>query len=136
MSKNTLTDLANSPKLAIAQTQGVGGILARLWRIILYDRYLTNQGRYNLSLLDSYCQEYVRRQQATLTTESASNYINAGNLRRELYSPKHTWRTFIKALKVIQVNHLKITVTLTFKNGQRTEHFTEVKLAEVTDDGE
>jgi hypothetical protein len=121
---NELTALLQDRSKGVHATKGIGGLMARLWRQILLDTSM------ELGKLEHLLQRHIERGRRAGTDPSIVNYYNKGNLRRELAKPTMTWRVFIKALRVIDIVHVRFAVELTHRGGKRTLHGIDVNLAD------
>ena len=118
-----MDEILKDPNRCVSHTRGVGGILARLWRIILFE---TNV---NVSNFENLCGNFVLRARRGLIDANVKNYFNKGNLRRELAKPSMTFKVFVKALKVLEVVSFTITIELQHRRGKITTHSTKVDTA-------
>ena len=119
-----LNDLLNDRNKGIEETRGLGGILAKLWRKVLYDTSMEN------SRLEYHLSRYVERARHNMVDPSVAGYYNKGNLRRELAKPALTWKVFIKALRVIDVVHIEIGIKLKHRGGKITLHGVNVNISD------
>lgn len=122
-----MDSLLRQPNKGVGQTQGIGGILAELWRIIMRDKLL------EIPRFENLCNRYVAKARKNLTDARVANYFNRGNLRRELAKPTMTMKVFIKALKVMDVVHFRIAIELTERGGKKSIHEHSVEIGNMAD---
>jgi hypothetical protein len=111
-------------------TRGVGGILASMWREILFDLEI------NGARFDFLCNQFIAKARKGMGDSRVSNYFNRGNLRRELAKPKMTFKALIKALKLLEVIELTISFDLKFRSGKVSYHKKTIDVASALDEYE
>lgn len=101
---------------------GVESVLASLFRKILME---TGIGMTGLTrLIVAYLNVLSRRQ-------NISDHSSArGNLTKELLGSTMTFKVFMKAMSVLNIRKIRITVLLTHSNNRETEHFVDVILGQ------
>jgi hypothetical protein len=114
--------ILNSPDRGTLSTRGVGGILAKLFRQILWDRDVTSN-RFENNLTD-----FIDSARRNSTSDSVSRYITRGNLRRAFEENTMTFKVFVKGMKFLKVIKINFTVELTHRNGDVSKHSTIVDL--------
>ena len=115
-SLRTLNDLNSNNVLSLSKpTKGVGGILARLWRVVLNDKNI------HFTRLDTLCSLYVQRQRNNLSTMAGSS-LSRGNIVRQLGDSSISFKQFIKGLKILEVTTMTISVEITDLSGKVTFH--------------
>lgn len=108
---------------AIHETKGIGGILASLLRKVFYEHKIGD------GVFNTMCNDYIRSARRGLPTKVAQ-YLNRGNIRRQVAQPKITWKVFVRALRIMQVQKFVITIELKFASGRaNTEHSYEVDIS-------
>lgn len=103
------------------EVRGLGGVLSHLWRSILQDC--------NISLIqfDTATADYIKRARKLQTSPKIANYFNRSNIFREMSRPTMTFKVFLKALQLIGVRKMKITIEFERK-GRTTQHSSTVTL--------
>lgn len=108
--------LKAADKQVTAVEASANGLLAGLWRKILYDMGITPV-RWNL-LID----EYLDKQSGNKTNRfDRANTRSA--LNSELFEPAMTMKTLIKGLKVLNCDDLQIQISVTKRNKKGTTVF-------------
>jgi len=120
--RNGLNEMMASPTKQIEQTTGIGGILAALWRKILYDK------NYTLSRLEFQLRRWMDTTRVSGDRPSVVSFYNRGNIRRALGAPQMTIKVFIKALRILDIVGLELTVKLTNSHGQTSVHSVEANI--------
>lgn len=87
-------------------------VLTRLWRVILIDIRMSPMPFYNL--LDKFLEK--------VNMSAREKMTERGNLKKLLFKDNMTMNTFLKALVVISVKSIKITIDLEMENGKKTSH--------------
>ena len=100
-------------------------VLARIWRIILYETGLTgNQWHTQLAKL-------AASSKTKYTDKDANSF--AGNITRKLAKNDITWKALIQGLRILEYERMDIHITL-WKRGKKREIL--VKLNDLTKEGE
>lgn len=101
------------------QAGAATGILSRLWRIMLSELNINNDN-YPM-LLGSYLDKRMRN------GKKDSRAINTlrGNLNRQLAMPNMSFNVFLRALRVLRVDWIRIDITIG-RGTKRTSHSIEV----------
>lgn len=120
MAKNPMMKLLSSPDKGISQTHGPNGILARLFRTILFDENIT-PFRY-MDLMDA----FISEGQSGVPVNRVDLTSWRGNLTKELGKDQMSWKVFCKALRFLQVWKVEFRVTAYWRSGKVTEHATWV----------
>lgn len=121
-SKYEIERILTSQDGGIADTRGIGGILARLWRQILRDINV-RPSRFEMLLSD-----FINDAKRKVPDNRVSKLFTRGNLRRELERPTMTFKVFMKGIKMLNVAKIRIAVELEFGSGKKTLHQTVVDL--------
>jgi hypothetical protein len=116
MAKSAIIRLLQSPNKEKNQTTGVGGILAGLWRQILFDLDIS-YNQWNVLMTD-----HLTDPANNIEQNNRAQISERGNMVNELAKPSMTWRLFIKALRFLKVRGLDIQLTLRHANGKKTIH--------------
>lgn len=110
-------------------TGGVGGLLAKFWRTIMFDCGLHDFDRYN-DLMARYIQK-------TYNDPNRNERSSArASLGKELMKDSITWKTFIKGLNFLGVLRFELNITLHHANGKVTQHQVKAILDEVDTEGD
>jgi hypothetical protein len=120
MAKNPMMKLLSAPDKGISQTHGPNGILARLFRTILYDEDIT-PFRY-MDLMDA----FIREGQSGVPVNRVDLTSWRGNLTKELGKEQMSWKVFCKALRFLQIIKIEFQITAYWKKGKVTKHATWV----------
>lgn len=91
-----------------------GGLLARWWRTILYDSKITE------SKFTSLLKTYLMVRDPNNNKVAANN--NLGSYHKKLAQGDMTWKTFIEALKILNIFRIDISIKLHWSNGRKTTH--------------
>lgn len=120
------TRILEDPNKEIHKTYGLPGLLAKLWRRILYDRKI-NGYRYGV-LMSLYLE----------SLKSPNNPVeenqNRGNLNRQLTDPKMSWKTLCKAFRFIRAQRIRFIVEIDYEDGTTMVHRVNADLAGNHDD--
>lgn len=100
--------LLRLPDKGITEVRGIGGVMAMMARQILYDEQIT-PGVMEKNLID-----FVDSARGSITTKSLRAYFNRSNLRREIISPKMTFKGVVKLLRILRVKSFKMNFELTY----------------------
>ena len=118
-----MTAILKDPDKLMYETKGVGGILAKLWRVVLFDLKVSD------TRFEHLCMNYVANARKNLQDSRVANFFNRGNLRRELAKPTMTWKVLIKGLKVLEFGSMELSVKLTHRSGKVSIHSVIVDVA-------
>jgi hypothetical protein len=95
-----------------------GGILSNLWRKILKDLNITNK-------IPALVVMYLNKENmksVKLKKKSKTSLVN------DITSSNMTWKVFLNLIiNLLNVNKMTFTVTLEFKNGEKSVHSIDVK---------
>lgn len=127
---NELESLLRDRTKKVSETQGLGGILALAWRTILFN---LNMEIGNMEFL---LKTYIERMRKNTADPSVAGYYNKGNIRRELAKNTMTFKVFMKALRVLDVTHVRIAFELTHRMGRKTLHEVHVDIDDQIFEGE
>ena len=117
--------MLNKPGGGIDETRGVGGILARLWRTILYDKNIKP------SYFELLLNEFIIKAKRRIPDNRVSKLFTRGNLRREFEKPTMTFKVFMKGLKLLNVKKVTFAVKLEYSsNKEPTLHQTIIDLGD------
>lgn len=122
-SEKEVKELFSQLDKGVGSTKGVGGVLARLWRTIVRDLNIP-LGQFEIHLT-----QFVNNARRGIDSSKVANYFNRGNLRRELVKPSMTFKVFIKALKVLNVERFDLSIKIYKKNGTSSVHQTSVDIS-------
>ncbi len=103
------------------EVRGVGGVLTHLFRTILMELGI-GLLEFNQATL-----QYILKARREQIANKVASYFNRSNIYREMSKPAMTFKVFMKALKIIGVTHLSLSVNLTRK-GRVTTHTVSVSL--------
>lgn len=108
------------------EARGVGGILAKLWRLILADMQMSP------SRFEGLLTDYVRTLRKSSFENRVARLFTRGNLRREFEKTSMSFKVFVKGLRLLGVNELKIVVHLKMNSGRVTTHEVTANLGAAT----
>lgn len=110
-SRDHLRAVLNDRNKLINQTKGIGGILAQLLRTIFKEQNITD------TVFNTVCDEYINSARFGLSSKVAQ-YLNRGNIRRQVSQDTLTWKVFVRALKIMQVSRFVISIELHYHSGK------------------
>ena len=105
------------------QLTSIDSVLAKLFRICLFELGANNVGRFNY-LLENFLNHPANKTATNIKDRSSLR----GTLRRELLKDKMSWRVFCKALNFLNVFEFEISIKLHHANKRVTEHKLHVHL--------
>lgn len=114
--------LLAAPDKGISRTHGPNGILARLFRTILYDEGIT-PFKY-MDFMDS----FIRENQSGVPKNRVDLTSWRGNLTKELSHDRISWKVFCKALRFLRILRVEFKITAFWRDGHVSEHATYVEL--------
>lgn len=103
------TPLFKDMQPGVKPVQGIGGLLAKALRQIMFQRSGSN---YNAVL--KRIDDYVAEAKKDSAVQSFKSYMNRSNLRRELWQPTMTWKNFFKGLHVMRAASIEIHLFVKF----------------------
>jgi len=95
------------------------GILSRLWRIMLVELNINND---NYPMLMT---KYLDKRLKPANKNMRAINTLRGNLNRQLAMPNMSWNVFLRALRVLRVDWIRIDITIG-RGGKKTQHTIEV----------
>lgn len=116
-----LTRLLMSPDKGQSRTYGIGGILANLFRKLLYARGI-GHSRWT-QLLD----RYIRKLNQQGNSSSTINSIR-GNLTKALVKDELTFKSLCRGIDFLEAEEFTITISAKFKDGATTTVQSVVRL--------
>ncbi len=120
MAKNPMMKLLAAPDKGISRTHGPNGILARLFRTILYDEDIT-PFKY-IELMDT----FIRENQSGVPKNRVDLTSWRGNLTKELSHDRISWKVFCKALRFLRAMRVEFKVTIFWHDGHVSSHVAPV----------
>lgn len=105
-----LATLLKDPKRGVDEVRGTGGVLA------FVVRQIWAQSSFDYNHLEKAIDRYIYLVRTNTSLKSVTSYLNRSNLRRELCRPEMTWKSFMRALRIMEVKHITITFKLEFTN--------------------
>lgn len=117
-----LSSTIRDPDAFLGETRGTGGILAKLWRLIVLDEGVGGN-KFEILLTD-----FIASARRTIPANRVSRYLTRGNLRRELEKPTMTFKVFMKALRLLKARKVRFAVEITHSSGRVTLHGVDVDL--------
>ena len=100
----------------ISNTRGVGGVLSKLWRTILFD---LNIGYPQFELM---LNNYIIAARTAVEDHKAARLITKGNERRAFERDTMTFKSFFKAMKLLRIKKIRLVVELTHHSNKTTLH--------------
>jgi hypothetical protein len=123
---NAMEKILNTKSKRTRETEAnAGGVLARLWRIILHDVNITSP--YWKSLVDQKVKHTKRTLEKTKDTDKDTS-TTSGSLNKEFGAPSMTIKTFLKGLKLLGILKIKIEISAYWPNKTITKHDLIVQL--------
>lgn len=101
---------------------GADSILASLWRIIIY-QIGVDENRWH-QLMNAYLNDPKNGIKFNHKDQSSAR----GNLHKELFKPKMSWKVFCKGMRFLNITKFKIIIVATHTNGKITQHERQVNL--------
>lgn len=95
------------------------GILSRIWRIMLSELNINND---NYPMLLS---KYLEKRQLDAKKDTRAINTLRGNLNRQFAGPNMSFNVFLRALRVLRVDWLRIDITIG-RGNKRSVHSIEV----------
>ena len=123
MAKNPMMKLLTAPDKGIGRTSGPNGILAGLFRTILYDEDIT-PFKY-MDLMSS----FIRENQSGIPVNRVDLTSWKGNLTKELSNDRISWKVFCKALRFLRILRVEFKITAYWQDGHVSSHVRHVELA-------
>jgi hypothetical protein len=105
-SSRNMHDVLKAPDKLRTEVRGVSGVLAYLWRTVLLERNIS------FGQFDTLCMRYIQRARRAQSSSKLANYFNRSNIFREMSRPIMTFKVFVKAMQLIGIKRMKITVEL------------------------
>ncbi len=128
--KYPMDRILHSPSKCIDEIKGIGGILSKLWRLVLRDLNM-EPARFELLLND-----FIVNAKLKVPDNRVAKLFTRGNLRRELERPAMTFKVFMKGIKMLRVTHMRISLELTYSSGKQSITVTSVDLGNHKDNTE
>lgn len=107
MARLKMTQLLTAPDKGASKTQGINGVLSKLFRMIMIE---LNVGGMRWGTL---MHEFVKDARNGVPDNRRDQTSIRGNLTKEFARPQMTWKVFMKAMRFLQVRNLKITLEIT-----------------------
>lgn len=123
MASNQMQKLFQRADRGSSATHGISGILAGLFRTILADLGVSIVG------FNSLMEDYIKDPINGVSNNPKEHTIARGNLNKELFKDKMTWRVFCKSLRVMQMARVRFVIEAYHRSGRRTIHSAMVSLA-------
>lgn len=117
---NSMTRLLESPDKGVNNTSGTGGVLARLFRLMLAQNGI-NGGRYG-----NLMQKFLRDPRNGYADNRRERSSTAGNFGKEFSKEHMTWKVFVRALQFLRFSFIKITIEATHLDSKRTTVYSTV----------
>lgn len=100
--------LFRMPDKGITEVRGVGGAMAMMVRTIWSDLKTSSPE------MEKRLGDFVNVARGSVSTKSLLSYFNRSNLRREIISPKMTWKGAVKVLRILKVKSFKMHWELSY----------------------
>lgn len=123
MAKNPMIKLLTAPDKGVSQTSGPNGILARLFRTILFDENIT-PFKY-MDLMDSFTKE--TKSGVPINRVDLTSW--RGNITKELSNDRISWKVFCKGLRFLRIIRLEFSLRAIWHDGHISKHSTSVDLS-------
>lgn len=123
MATKKIMELLTLPDRGANEPDGPNGILARLFRIILWQLNITPMR------FGKYMNDYIHDKRNRIKDTRSAHTSARGNLMKELGKPEMTFKVFMKGLRFIKVVRIEFIIKAHHPNGTTTVHATEVDLS-------
>lgn len=123
--KYEIEKILATPDKGVSSTRGIGGILARLWRVILSDLKVS-PNRFEILLTD-----FITAARKTPMENRVTLHLTRGNLRRELGKDTMTFNVFANAMRFLKFKSFKLVLVLRHATGRHTTHSIDVDLQKI-----
>ena len=123
--KYEIEKILTAPDKGIHRTRGIGGILARLWRIML-DELKVSPNRFESLLTD-----FITDARRAVPDNRVTLHLTRGNFRRELSNDTMTFKVFVNAMKFLKIAQFKLVLVLVHTTGRQTLHTVDVDVGSV-----
>lgn len=120
MAKNQIYKILSSPDKGVTRTSGANGVLARMFRKMLYDLNITN------AKWGSLMYDFITDIRNGVPNNKKDQTSMRGNLTKEFSRPQMTWKVFCKALRFMQITRIELAIKAYHENGKTSVHSTEV----------
>ena len=122
MSREKLSRMLRSTDMGASHTFGINGILARMWKKILFDNGMS------LMVWNKLMVAYIRDHKNNIPDNKRDQSSVQGNLTKELIKNSMTWKIFCKGLRFLRLIKFDLTVTAYHRDGKVTVHTIPVEL--------
>lgn len=116
VNRTQIESLLLSSDKGVSKTRGVGGVLAKLWRSILFDLNIS------YPQFEQLLNNYIIAARTTVDDHRAARLITKGNERRAFERDTMTFKSFFKAMKFLRIKKIRIVVELTHNSNKTTLH--------------
>jgi hypothetical protein len=123
MSTKKVMELLTLPDRGASEPSGPNGILARLFRIILWQLNITPMR------FGKYMSDYIHDKRYGIKDTRTAHTMARGNLMKELGKSEMTFKVFMKGLRFIKISRIEFIIKAHHPNGTTTVHSTEVDLS-------
>ncbi len=126
---DNLAKLVTLPDKGVSSTTGIGGVLSRLFRQMLYDFNVFG------SLYGSLVTRFMNDPLNKIPDNRAYRASKIGNLNKELGKPSMSWKKLIEAIRFLQFHgEAELIFRGTSKiTGKVSEHTVKFNLGEIDD---
>lgn len=118
MAKNQMTRILSNLPFYIRKTYGANGVLASLFRKMMYDIGMTN-ARWDVLMT-----EFINDVQNGVPGTQKDRTSMRGNLTKEFGRPQMTWKVFCKGLRFLQMREFEVVIRAKGPTGRVDEHTT------------
>jgi hypothetical protein len=125
MSTTKIMELLSRTDRGINDTAGPNGILAKLWRVILYDLNITPMR------FGKYMKDYVVNPRNGVPDSKPAQTQARGNLMKVLGKGEMTFKVFMQAMHFIKAVRIRFIIEIEHENGNLTTHSAAVDLSTV-----
>lgn len=120
--QRNMYEVLKDPERLRHEVRGVGGVLAYLWRTILKERQIW------LPQFEQFVAQYIQKARRMQSSPKIANYFNRSNIFREMSRGTMTFKVFVKAMQLIGISRMRITVELEGR-GKTTVHQASLQLS-------
>lgn len=130
--ENNLSRLVNLPDKGVSNTIGIGGVMSRMFRQMLFDFGVSGP------LYGSLVSRFVNDPSNRMPDNRAYRASKIGNINKELGKPSMSWKKLIEAIRFLQFHgEAELIFRGTSKvTGELTEHVVKFNLGELDEDDE
>lgn len=120
--RNDMEEVFASEDRGVSKIVSMTGSLSKLFRLALFDNNL------NLIAFNKLLNDYVIGPRSGIPNNKRDQTSARGNLIKEIFKPRMSWKVFCKALQILQVIKLDFSIITYHYDGRQRVHTVSVKL--------